>query len=167
MLSEAAYNPREHVTRRIAGPGRARSGSASRLFQFTLTLLALALIAGVPVSVASAAPPSSNQAPVKSVTTLAAAAPKSSRIASSLPVSSSKKQNKLRSEASNAVGILMLSLAVAGALLLLVAAIEPSRMRPRSLQTSFAEHRGDVAIAGILVLLGLAVVYVVARGPLA
>ena len=166
-MSETALQPRERDARRIAGPARARAGSASRLLRFTLTLLVLALIAGVPVSVASAAPPGSNQAPAKSVTTLAAAAPKSSKTASSRLASSSKKQNRLRSEASNAVGILMLSLAVAGALLLLVAAIEPSRIRPRSLQTWFAEHRGDVAIAGILVLLGLAVVYVVARGPLA
>ena len=65
----------------------------------------------------------------------------------------------LHSTSSNTLKMAVLSLLGVGVLLLVLATVEPIYMRPRRLITTYAEHRGDMAIAGVVILCSVVVAY--------
>jgi hypothetical protein len=50
-----------------------------------------------------------------------------------------------------------------GVLLLVLAALDPYYLRPWRLRRTVENHRGDVAMGGLLLLAGLSVVYLISR----
>jgi len=171
-----------------------------RLFRLVPTVLALALIAGAPLTAASAASPKPDPAPVKpsppattafqppTTPTYTAATPTTpSSTAKAKKKSHKRKKHKqvtgsgklksapttlkpkavlvktgskgLHSTSSNTLKMAVLSLLGVGVLLLVLATVEPIYMRPRRLITTYAEHRGDMAIAGVVILCSVVVAY--------
>jgi hypothetical protein len=63
------------------------------------------------------------------------------------------------SQLSNAFRIVLALLIGAGVLLLALAALEPRFVRPRRLTGTFIDHRGDLAIIGVALLVGMGIAY--------
>ena len=62
-------------------------------------------------------------------------------------------------------GIFKVSLLAVGVLLLALAALEPSLVGPPRLRKTLIDHRGDLATAGILLLVSMAIAYLIVWGP--
>jgi hypothetical protein len=65
----------------------------------------------------------------------------------------------LASKSSDTLRVAAISLVGLGLLLLALAALEPHYIRPRRLITTYADHRGDVAIAGAVILFSVGIAY--------
>lgn len=70
----------------------------------------------------------------------------------------------LRSKFSTAFWMVPASLFGAGILLLALAALEPRFVQPMRLRRTFVDHRGDLATAGVLLLAGMGIAYLIALG---
>jgi hypothetical protein len=66
-----------------------------------------------------------------------------------------------RSAISGVFNVVPISLVGAGLFLLALAAVEPRFIRPRRLRKPFADHRGGVAMAGVLLLASMGIAYLI------
>ncbi len=69
----------------------------------------------------------------------------------------------VRSAIASMLGAVMILLIGVGVLLLVLAAIDPYYLRPWRLRRTVENHRGDVAMGGLLLLVSLGVVYLISR----
>lgn len=74
-----------------------------------------------------------------------------------IPLGTASKE--LPSTNSDSIRLATISLVGVGMLLLALAALEPRYVRPRRLITTYANHRGDVAAAGAVILFSVGIAY--------
>jgi uncharacterized membrane protein len=77
----------------------------------------------------------------------------------SRPVLTPTDSKRPSSTGSQTLKLAALSLVGVGMLLLVLATLEPRYIRPRRLIPIYADHRGDLAIAGAIVLLSVGIAY--------
>jgi len=101
--------------------------------------------------------------PIKAAATTPSTSKSSAAVVDPKPAAHSRGSSGLRSAISIMLSAVMVLLVAAGLLLLVLASLDPYYLRPWRLRRTIENHRLDVVMGGLLLLVSMSVVYFISR----